>query len=135
METIQKYKSFCGKIFDSQEECLRYEKLSYKAKDVLLKFQIPDNIRLGNGDGYIQRTKEDYLYLEKKLVELSNKYFKPKEKFTGFSYYLGRVIDDSNTSCLNQITHKLMCIDDQYREWDQPYYAANPDKGKQIKLN
>lgn len=27
------------------------------------------------------------------------------------------------------------CIDEQFREWGQPYFAVNPDKGKQICIN
>lgn len=27
---------------------------------------------------------------------------------------------------------RLRCIDDQFREWDQPYFAFKPERGKQV---
>jgi len=137
METIQQYKANDDKIFNSSEECIRYESILLEITNILSTLPKVDNTNcsFSNGEGYIQHNLNIYNNLETLLVKLANKWFKPKETFICFNYYLGRVIDDSNMQCLNKLTNKLMCIDKQYREWGQPYFAINPTKGEQKQLN
>lgn len=137
METIQRFKTFCGKIFDTKEEALRYEKISKKVDNILSKLFTPkdEECSFSNGEGYIQHSSDFKESLESDIVRLANEWFNPKEPYTHFNYYLGRVIDDSGMSCLNRLSYKLMCIDDKNREWGQPYFALNPGKGNQKQLN
>ncbi len=46
-----------------------------------------------------------------------------------------RFIDDSDCTPLKSAWWRLQCIDDKYREFNQPFYALNPDKAvmKEIK--
>ena len=40
---------------------------------------------------------------------------------------VGRVLSDSGGD-LYKTWNRFMCIDDEYREWEQPYYAMNAEK-------
>lgn len=47
----------------------------------------------------------------------------------------GRIIDDSQISPLNRAWHRLMCIDAEGLEWQQPHYVLCPkDRPKTIKI-
>ena len=140
METIQQYKSFCGKIFNTIEECNRYEVISKQVDNILETIEdsskFDEGCNFTNGEGFIQHPANTYNILEKELVRLSNIWFKAEDDpFTCFNYYLGRYIDDSNMSCLNKLSYKLMCIDELGREYGQPYFKNNPDKCKGDRLN
>lgn len=36
---------------------------------------------------------------------------------------VGRIIDDSDLTPLNRLWYRFNCMDQFYREWDQPYFA------------
>lgn len=139
METIQKYRAFDGKIFDSIEDCKKYEDIAIEVKNFLASIEDSEKYNEGcnfsNGNGFIQHPQGTYKIIENKLVELSNKYFKQDKPFTQFNYYLGRIIDDSNMKCLNKLSYKLMCTDSQEREFGQPYYTSHPEQATLIQLN
>lgn len=40
---------------------------------------------------------------------------------------IGRYLDDCGINELSSTWHRFMCIDEEYREWQQPYYAY-PDR-------
>jgi hypothetical protein len=40
---------------------------------------------------------------------------------------VGRYLDDCGVNELNSSWYRFMCIDEEYREWQQPYYAY-PDR-------
>ena len=50
---------------------------------------------------------------------------------------VGRYLDDSTDSKhpVRRLWWRVMCIDEQNREWEQPYFVLNPARGKQIPLN
>lgn len=124
MKTIIKYEAIDGKIFDSEKECIKYDKIAEKVNEYLKDYEDPDNFNIGIG--YIQHpkhTKNKFVY---ELLKLANEWW-PKEKFVGFSYVLGRYIDDSHMRCLNHLMHRYMCMDDKDREFEQPYYVLHPE--------
>ena len=43
--------------------------------------------------------------------------------------------DSPRAKAFQRIYYRLMCIDEQHREWGQPFYAAHPDKGTQRDLS
>lgn len=48
--------------------------------------------------------------------------------------WIGRYFDDGGHNCLYEAWSRLRCIDEKGREWGQPYYALNPEKGEQKSL-
>jgi hypothetical protein len=43
---------------------------------------------------------------------------------------VGRYLDDGQNRKLYSVWYRFMCIDDNYKEWNQPYYAMNFEKYK-----
>jgi len=41
---------------------------------------------------------------------------------------VGRYLDDGQNRKLYSVWYRFMCIDDNYKEWNQPYYAMNFEK-------
>ena len=138
MKKIIKYQSKDGINFNTEEECIKYEDILDQVNTIL--DILPDREKydkdcsFSNGGGYLQLPKNTKEKIEKSLVKLSNIWFKPSTPFEKFNFILGRYIDDSNMKCLNNLSFRLMCIKDD-REYGQPYYAINPDKCENIKLN
>jgi len=134
MRIISKYQADDGKLFDKEEECVKYELILTQVDSLLNSLPNPKNYNLSNGNGYILHTPGTYAKIESLLVKLANDWFKPMKDFTHFDYYLGRTIDDSNMRCLIVLSTKLMCIRDE-KEYDQPYYANYPNEVKNGQLN
>ena len=40
---------------------------------------------------------------------------------------IGRYLDDCGNNEISKTWTRFMCIDDHYREWEQPYFAINYD--------
>lgn len=135
MKRINVFETKDGEKFSVEEEALRYEYILDELIDFLSAYIEIDDINFANGGGYIQHPVGTRDKMNKKLVELSNRWFNSKEPFTVFNYYLGRVIDDGNMKCLNHLSYRVRCIDNDEKEWGQPYYALNKGKGEDKKLN
>lgn len=82
---------------------------------------------------YIQHIPEDVEKAQSEFMILcssvlkSDYYTKGKIHRQGI---VGRFLDDSGNKILYKSWYRFMCIDDMYREWEQPYYATNFEKYK-----
>lgn len=140
METITKFKAIDGKTFNSQSECLDYENLINTINNIMKKLPaLPnDSIDFTNGDGFIQHDKNILRSVQVNLLEVIKKYIKHNwvqqtiDDENVHPSYVGRLIDDYGLNPLNDAWYRFMCIDKFGREWGQPFYANNPDKGKQV---
>lgn len=132
MQIISKYQAKDGKTFNTEEECIKYEKLCKKV-DKIMRFvvSIPeeDSCRFANGGGYVQQNKSIIDKARIELTSLGNTFFKQKDKWSFPA--IGRLFDDSGYTCLYHAWGRLSHVDSKYREWGQGYYAINPDKGVQ----
>jgi hypothetical protein len=132
MKKITKYEAFDGKVFNTEKECLDYEKIIEKVDEIMKPFgKRPDNSNFTNGSGFLQHEKSDVEKAKSELLRLGNEIFKCSTNF-GF---IGRYFDDSGYDCLYRAWGRLSSIDNKSREWGQTYYALNPNEGKQIQLN
>ena len=130
MEKISKYKAIDGSIFNTEEECLRYESLIEKVKAIMRPLgERPDDTNFTNGGGYIQHDYHVLAIAKEQLTELATKTFKI-ERNVGFGI-IGRYCDDNGSRCLYNAWSRLNCCDNQSREWGQGYYAINPHEGTQ----
>lgn len=97
----------------------------------------PDGTDFANGDGYITHSESDVLLAKKQLIDLSRKYLQSwMDRQTGnlIDYHpswFGRLLDGSGSTALNRAWSRMDCMDEQFREWGQPYFAENPSKGTQ----
>ena len=132
MKAITKYQAEDGKVFNTEKECLEYEKIMEKVNQIMKPFgKRPDSINFSNGGGFLQHEKADVEKAKNEILSLGSKIFKCNTNF-GF---IGRYFDDSGYDCLYHAWGRLSAIDNQYREWGQTYYAINPNTGKNIRLN
>ena len=119
-----------GTMFKKKSDAEKYDYYLQKVKNLL--DHLPMKAK-NNKEGYIQHSPGIGHFLEKELVKLGNKYF--ETSFEHFSYPLGRYIRDNNMKCLERLLNVVSCMDDDDRQWNQPYYAQHPEKGTQIQLN
>jgi hypothetical protein len=103
------------------------------------------DLNFSSGGGYIQHSPELVEQLAVAICKNAKLWIK------GFDQHfdhrpvnrrgiIGRIFgdyssNDQNINYLNSIWYRLMCIDESGKEWGQPYFAVNPDKGKNICLN
>lgn len=81
---------------------------------------------------YIQHIPEEVEKAQKEFLEICSQvlntdyYTKGKVHRQGI---VGRYLDDCGIKELYQTWGRFRCIDEEYREWTQPYYAnnTNPD--------
>lgn len=137
MKTITKYQARDGREFNNKIDCKNHEDLLLEIDKVnsILR-AAPDTCDFANGSGYIQHSISQIVQYKDKLDELL------KRTIKGFNFtdkthisYVLRVTGDCN-SPLYGCYQRLYCVDwITGREWGQPYFALNPQKGKQICLN
>lgn len=143
MIKIIKYKATDGKEFDNESDCLEYENLIEEIENIMSILVIPPKkgVDFSNGCGFIQQDGEQVKEVKIKLLEIFKRYSDHQwikqtiDNDNASLSFVGRLIDDMNIRPLNSAWYRLMCIDNKFREWGQAYFALNPDKGKQIKLN
>lgn len=130
MVEIVKYKAIDGKVFDNKSKCEKYEVIAEQVMDFVIALPLKGII---NSDGYIQHKAGTKERVKKELIRLANEWF--TEKFEDFNYALGRYIDDTNMKCLNRLMNIYMCTDDGEKQWNQPFFANNPGKGVDKRIN
>jgi len=101
-----------------------------KVKDKL--YENGDEVGLKTGyEPYIQHTPEVVEEVQATFIELCVKEGVLPEKFLEGKIHrqgiIGRYLDDSGSGTY-KYWHRFMCIDEKYREWEQPYYAINIEK-------
>ena len=141
MKTITKYKAVDGKEFNDEKSCLDYESLISKV-DLIMSSLIPtiDSTDFSNGCGFIQQDKSTVkntrleLLLEIKKHVDHNWIQQTIEDDNIHGSWVARILGDYNINPLSKAWYRFSCIDKSFREWGQPYYALNPDKGQLIKL-
>lgn len=141
MKAITQYRAEDGAIFNTPTECENYERLALDANRIMEAWRpLPDNdqCNFANGGGYYQH--DPVLVEETKqrlmsLAETAGMSDIPRLRGCHFSHFLRYLDDADRLRPIREAAYRVMCCDERAREWGQPYYANNPDKGKQIQLN
>lgn len=134
---VSKWKSPDGVEFSSPEECAKYEQtLDAVGSALRLLGKRPDGCDFTNGSGWIQHSKEEVEAVRHRLVEISRprlqwwfddcKERHGHEPVNAHPSWFARVLDGS-VPCLERGWYRLMCIDSEFKEWGQPFYAMNPN--------
>lgn len=139
MTAIQKYKSDSGREFSTPQDAMVADALFAIQNEVnkMLPSAIDDGCDFENGGGYVQQSEADIIAFKhgmRRLIvmefgENSATLKRWDENPCGF---VGRYLDDSGSDTY-RLYLRLCCIDDQRREWGQPFYAINPEQGTQNK--
>ena len=130
MKAITRYQADDGTVFNTEKQCLEYEKILQRVNEIMKPLgKMPDDIGFANGGGYLKHDISTVDKAKKELTEFGNKLF----KLDCDLYNIGRYMEGHD--CLYRAWGRLVAIDNQYREWGQTYFALNPNKGKQVQLN
>lgn len=136
MKEITQYQAKDGKVFSDPETCIEYESLLIQAEKAME--QIPPDqsykkLDFRNGDGYIQHHPAVFRKFKLDILRLI-------QTFTGH-HVIDTAIEKINTNkvhsswvtriasdydfytAVSLAWYRVCCTDDQFREWEQPYYA------------
>lgn len=143
MRKIQKWCAKDGAEFFEEEQCRSYERHCRAVKEAMEPMgKRPPGCSFSNGSGYLQHTKEEFIAVRRKLLEIAKEFTDHRwiqdsidKGLTVHPSYAGRIISECTTIPLDRAWSRIMCVDKNFREWGQPYYAENPNEAKQIRLN
>lgn len=142
MRAITQYQAFDGTVFGTEDDCRAYEVMSAKIHAAMRALPSkPDSSEFANGAGYIQHDSASINEAMMGVLEQAKKYSGHRSivdsmeiGFPARRGIVGRIIDDCCPRPINMAWYRFMCTDDDYREWGQPYFALNPDKGEQKRI-
>ncbi len=99
---------------------------------------------LRDGEGfkdacYIQHIPDNVELVQKLFLELCHdigilQNYDPDAKHHRLGI-IGRILSDCGDDEIYRAWNRLMCIDEDYREWEQPYYSMNYLKYKDIGIS
>lgn len=143
MEIITKYRSDDGIEFVDMQKCLDYEDLCHRVDVImacLLRVPAQDSCDFANGSGYIQHSAEAVTNARRKIIQCANEIMPHKwfqQELAGEDVHAswgGRLIGEMQEKCLWTAWYRFSCMDANFREYGQPYYALNPEHCKNICL-
>jgi len=134
-----------GCRFDSERDCLAYEKFAVRVARVMKLFPpLPKgkgNCDFENGHGYIQHDAVVLKKVKDQLLDLIGEKMdhpwikQTKERKNIHPSWVGRLVSDMGNKPLSDAWYRIGCIDKKNREWGQQFFANNPEKGEQRCLN
>lgn len=136
MNAVIKYVAYDGREFIDLSACLKYERDCRTADKIIAQLpERPDSCDFSNGElGYIQHDRELFLKVRLELLEQAHKESphdwlkQAMNDATIHSSWPSRIISECCTRQLCLAWNRISCVDSEFREWGQPYYANNPDK-------
>jgi hypothetical protein len=142
MEQVKMYKTNDGRLFATEQEAVEHEAKLKSVKELykLLK-PIPENdgCRFANGHGFVQQDPIAVQEFKRKVMLMGAAHHEKMVEWAKNPIdvhpqsIVGRILSDCD-SVLYKAWSRVMCMDDKYREWGQPYYALNPDEGEQVEV-
>lgn len=135
MRVITKYQSNDGAQFDSAADAEKRDRLVDRVNSALTLLKSkPSWFK-----GYIQ---QDYFVAKNfkaAIIEMAKTecpdpiWNEPIDKINPMGW-AGRLLDESSPP-LYRAWHRVMCIDEHGREWEQPYYVLNPQSRDMVEYN
>ncbi len=132
MEKVIRYQANDGTLFVLPEHAVQRDLVQARIDEVLSK--LPKH---PNGEGYVQQKGSAVLACQELAVELSKLEYPggpwdqvPPHKINAgaASRYL-----DSNMPVM-RLWDRLSCIDQAFREWNQPYFVYHPEEATMVEL-
>lgn len=147
MQTITKYRALDGSEWNTAADCIARDNLVAEVKLAMSVLKpTPTDMNWG---GYVQQKPVDVRYCKEKLYEIANQegilrswidrqkneYGKTDKDLIEDTHpsWFGRMLDGGHRPLANAYS-RLCCIDSEFREWEQPYYANNPGEGKLVQV-
>jgi len=139
MKPVTKYQADDGRIFDTEQDAIKHDAKVLSVKDAykLLKpTPQDDGCDFANGGGYVQQDPIKVQEFKRQIMLMGAEHHSKMAEWAKNPMevhpqsIVGRILSDCD-STLYGAWNRVMCMDDKFREWGQPYYAINPDKGEQ----
>lgn len=134
MKEITKYVADDGTEFSTWQDCSAHESLCIEIANIM---SVLDWAKL-ESEEYIQHDENIFLGVRRQLLYVAKRFTtmpwiqESIDDPTVHPSWAGRIIDDLNKP-LNHAWFRIMCVDSQHREWQQPYYASNtPENPKKV---
>lgn len=136
---ITMYEANDGTRFDCLDRAREHDALCSEVAKVLERLQPVPADDFGNSQrGYVQQDPVLVLDVKVRLVEIAAgigmRWFKEHLDEAADIHPMsaaGRFMDDGAPEPLARAWGRLQRIDDKGREWEQPYFALNPEEGCQ----
>ena len=142
MTPFIKYLADDGSEHRTADAAIAHERLCANVAEIMaLLPALPDDPRckFANGNGYIQHDAQNVQRVRNALLGLANQ-LKPHDWLQKsmadpaiHASWAGRLLDEEYPRPLSRAWYRFHCIDSEWREWGQPYYANNtPTDAKQL---
>jgi len=134
MKQITKFEAADGAEFDDEQKCLAYEQLCVRVERIMARLP---KVTI-SGEDFVQLDGPTVLGVQCDLVLLyegahpgmvdrHTEYARNADRPVGMSL-IGRYIDDSAERPIRAAWGRIQCIDNQFRQYEQPYYAIQANK-------
>lgn len=146
MKPITRYQSDDGLLFETEVACRAHEQLVLAVAAITAQLRpVPRSSEFNNGQGFVQQDRETFLGVQRELAALAHAAHEDRGFDRHFNFvaeaeqpvggsFIGRLLDDAGPAAMRAGWARVMCTDPYFREWGQPYFAANPAAGEQIEL-
>jgi len=134
VKEIRKFVADDGTEFTSEVACLGHESLCNEIASIVSRLN-PGTEKHGefvqqSGPVALGVQRDLVLIFERlhpKMVDHHTEWAREATRPAGMTL-IGRYMDDCGPSPLYAAWHRIMRMDHQFREWDQPYFAIQADK-------
>lgn len=130
MRIITKYEANDGALFDEPAKAGQRDALISRCNVINLMLPEPPE----RSSQRVLHDKKALIEFRRAVVMLCREMFPkdtcfqhPPQDIHPLSYYAGRLVSEAGPACLNRLWYRLCCMDGGY-EYQQPFYAINPDK-------
>lgn len=137
MKAVTQYQADDGAIFDSEEAAQERDLMIREVDAVMAKLPPRPEAALSSGKSYLQHAPGDVLAAQAGLARIARRYYTSKhidwvieaDRPAGGTF-IGRLLCDSDRlQPINRGWWRIECIDEKFREWEQPYFTRNPPNG------
>lgn len=146
MKEITIYKCSDGARFDDKESAIKYERLIDDVKESMsdLWYFVGRNVDFENGYGYIQHSNIHVISARTNILRLLGKNCPELKEIADRAimdpgYHVSIILRMAdgyrNLSPIKRAIGRLNCIDANYREFGQSYFAEHPNDAKLVRLN
>lgn len=131
MKVITLYQAVDGSNWPTEADALRRDQLCAEVSEAMAILGPTTDRRHSNGQAFIQHRAEDVLAAKRRIVELcalhvDHKVFSHPAERIHVRGLAGRILDHAGGP-LSVAWGRLARIDDFAREWEQQYFAMNPN--------
>lgn len=131
MITVTMYQVKDGSLFASYPEATAYEMLCERVEEALAMLAPRTEVE----GAFVQQAPSTFIAVQRRLVDLYapnggdvHTEWARKANTPAGQTLIGRYIDDSGNRPIRAAWSRILCTDQHFREWSQPYYAIQADK-------